>query len=631
MLITDAQVHLWEAHRPDRPWPPEQVGTPSFVAVPGARPHRAEPLGADELVATMDASGIDRAVIVPPSPVGDSNDTALEAALRFPDRFAVTGRFNPDLPDAPERLESWLAQPGMLGIRMTFYKPAWARWLVPGTIDWFWAGCERLGIPVSALAPGLLPDIARLAERYPGLTIILDHMARRSDLRDAACFADPRRAAGPGPPSQRRRQGDGAALLHDRALPFRQSRAIPAAQLRRVRAGAADVGIRPDPAALQLHGMPGSRPPHAGLPVRRRPVADPGRHRRPAAPLAGAAPVTGRDCNEAKGTSMHRRLHRRAALSVFAGAALAPVLPMAGRAAEYPDHAIRVVVPFSAGGAVDIVARTVMQKVGPALGQSIVVDNRPGASGNIGPALVAQAPADGYTILAGANGLATNGALFDDLPFDAAKDLQPVALVGYSPLILVVKPSFAARTAKELVAMAKASPGKLTYASAGNGTSGHLAAEIFKQVAGIDAVHVPYRGGAQALVDIMGGRISFMFLDPVQTMPQIRAGQLRALAVSAPQRLALLPEVPTLAEAGYPGADATVWWGFLVPAGTPNGIVVKLNQEIDAALADQKVKGTLLDMGVVLQPGSPADFAAFLRSETARWAAIIKQAGIKAD
>ncbi|MDR3473286.1 MAG: amidohydrolase family protein [Devosia sp.] len=190
MPITDTQVHLWEAHRPDRPWPAEQVGKPSFVAVPGARPHRAEPLGADELIGMMDRAGVDRAVIVPPSPVGDSNDTALEAAARFPTRLAVMGRFNPDLAGARERLETWLEQPGMLGIRMTFYKPVWARWLAPGAVDWFWSGCERLGIPLGALAPGMLREIGQLAERHPGLTIALDHLARRSDLRDDECFAD---------------------------------------------------------------------------------------------------------------------------------------------------------------------------------------------------------------------------------------------------------------------------------------------------------------------------------------------------------------------------------------------------------------------------------------------------------
>jgi len=188
--IIDSQVHLWEAHRPDRPWPAEQIGKPSFVAVPGARPHRAEPLDADELIGLMDAAGVDRAVIVPPSPVGDSNDTALEGAARFPGRLAVMGRFNPELDGAREHLQTWLAQPSVLGIRMTFYKPHWARWLEPGAVDWFWSDCERLGIPIMALAPSRLDEIAALAARHPRLTIILDHLARRSNLRDEACFAD---------------------------------------------------------------------------------------------------------------------------------------------------------------------------------------------------------------------------------------------------------------------------------------------------------------------------------------------------------------------------------------------------------------------------------------------------------
>lgn len=189
-MIIDTQVHLWEAHRPDRPWPAEQIGKPSFVSVPGARPHRPEPLGADELIGVMDQNGVDRVVIVPPSPVGDSNDIALEAVARFPDRFAIMGRFNPDAEGARQRLDNWLDQPGMLGIRMTFYKPHWARWLAPGVVDWFWSGCERLGIPLMALAPGMVAEMAALAKRHPGLTIILDHMARKSALRDDECFAD---------------------------------------------------------------------------------------------------------------------------------------------------------------------------------------------------------------------------------------------------------------------------------------------------------------------------------------------------------------------------------------------------------------------------------------------------------
>jgi predicted TIM-barrel fold metal-dependent hydrolase len=189
-MIIDSQIHLWEAHRPDRPWPADQIGKPSFVSVPGARPHRPEPLGADEAIGMMDAIGIDRAVIVPPSPVGDSNDTALEAVARFPGRFAVMGRFNPEAEGARERLETWLDRPGMLGIRMTFFKPHWARWLEPGVIDWYWSALERLNIPLMALAYGRLPLLADLARRHPGLTLIIDHMGRQSALRDDECFAD---------------------------------------------------------------------------------------------------------------------------------------------------------------------------------------------------------------------------------------------------------------------------------------------------------------------------------------------------------------------------------------------------------------------------------------------------------
>jgi tripartite-type tricarboxylate transporter receptor subunit TctC len=324
-------------------------------------------------------------------------------------------------------------------------------------------------------------------------------------------------------------------------------------------------------------------------------------------------------------------IDRRTALSLLAGTGLLPVLPKAAFAADYPRSAIHVAVPFSAGGAVDIVARTVMQPAGQSLGQPIVIENRPGASGNIATAFVAKSAPDGYNVLIGANNLATNDALFDHLPFNAEKDLEPVVLVGYSPLILLVAPNFEAKTVKDLVAMAKASPGKLTFATAGTGTSGHLAAEIFKQVTGIDVVHVPYKGGAPAMVDVIAERVSFMFVDPVQGMPQVRGNQLRPVAVSSAERLALLPDVPTVAEAGFPGVEATVWWGFLVPARAPKEIVARLNKDIDGALQDPKVKATLNDMGAVVKGGSPDDFKAFLKSETEKWTKIIRAANIKAD
>lgn len=190
MKITDSQVHLWEAHRPDRPWPDEYVAQKVFVAMPGARAHREEPLEAPEWIATMDAAGVDRAVIVPPSPVGDENLTGLEAAVKHPTRLAVMGRFNPEAALARERLEGWLERPGMIGIRLTFHKPKWQRWLDDPAFDWFWDGCERLAIPVMIFVPGLVDKVPGIARRRPGLTLILDHMARQSALRDDAAFAD---------------------------------------------------------------------------------------------------------------------------------------------------------------------------------------------------------------------------------------------------------------------------------------------------------------------------------------------------------------------------------------------------------------------------------------------------------
>lgn len=190
MIVTDAQVHVWEPHRPDRPWPEESRGGGGFVAVPGARPHRAEPIGPHEMVAMMDAAGVHRAVIVPPSPAGDSNLFALESVALFPGRFVVMGRFDPMAAGARERLVSWKRTPGMAGIRMTFHKPQWSRWLEDGSIDWFWADCERLGIPLMLLAPGRLADVAAVARRHPALVLIVDHLGLHSNLRDAQCAAD---------------------------------------------------------------------------------------------------------------------------------------------------------------------------------------------------------------------------------------------------------------------------------------------------------------------------------------------------------------------------------------------------------------------------------------------------------
>jgi len=301
------------------------------------------------------------------------------------------------------------------------------------------------------------------------------------------------------------------------------------------------------------------------------------------------------------------------------------------RAQDYPNKPIRLLVPFSPGGAVDTLGRTVGRQVGEQMGQPVVVDNRPGGNGNIAPELVANAAPDGYTVLIAANGLATNTTLFPNLPFNAQKDFAPVAYIGYAPLILATPASFPAKSLKELIAMAKAEPGKLSYATAGNGTSGHLAAEMLKAAAQIDVLHVPYKGGALATVDLIAGRISFALFDPILVMSHIKAQRLRAIAVGSSKRIAALPDVPTVAEAGLPGFDATVWWGFVVPAKTPKEIVTKLNAETNKALAQPAVGEKLAEMGVVTAAGTPEQFGEFLKSETDTWADVIKRSGIRAD
>jgi tripartite-type tricarboxylate transporter receptor subunit TctC len=301
------------------------------------------------------------------------------------------------------------------------------------------------------------------------------------------------------------------------------------------------------------------------------------------------------------------------------------------RAQPYPSHPIRIVVPYAAGGAVDIVARTVGAPLSEALKQPVIVDNRPGASANIGMELVARASPDGYTLLMASNGLATNNALFANLAFDGRRDFLPIARIGYAPLVIVVPASSPARSLKDLIAMARAEPGKLSYASAGNGSSGHLAGELLKSTAKIDVLHVPYKGAAPAITDLLGERISFMPINPVEVIAHIRAGRLRALAVASDQRFALLPDVPTASEAGLAGYDASVWWGLVAPAKTPPDIARVLNAEVDKLLADPAIAKKLSELGVVVTPGTPDQFAGFVQSQTELWSAVVKSAGIKPD
>ncbi len=311
-------------------------------------------------------------------------------------------------------------------------------------------------------------------------------------------------------------------------------------------------------------------------------------------------------------------------ISIFAVAGLA-------QAQDYPTKPIHIVVPFAAGGGVDVLARALGQRVAEQVNQPVIVDNKPGGNANVGPDFVAKSPPDGYTVLIAANGLATNPTLFPDLPFNVQRDLAPVAYVGYAPLILVAPTSFDANTLADVIRLAKAEPGKLNYASAGSGSSQHLAVEMLKSTAGIDVMHIPYKGGAPAIFDMLGGRINFMMLNPLEAIPHVKGGRLHAIMVGGAQRMALLPDVPTAAEAGLPGYEATTWWGFLVPAKTPPAVVARLNAEINRALADPGVKKKLEEMGVVVQPSTPASFGAFVRAETEKWAAVIRKANIKAE
>ena len=319
---------------------------------------------------------------------------------------------------------------------------------------------------------------------------------------------------------------------------------------------------------------------------------------------------------------------RRAA--VLAGAGLALLAGAASAQPSYPSKPIRLVVPFAAGGTTTILARLLAERMGQALGQPIVVDNRPGAGGNVGMDMVAKAEPDGTTILMGPIGLAINPALYSKMSFDPLKDLAPIGLYCGVPNLLVVHPGLPAGSVQELIAYAKANPGKLNYASNGNGTSSHLAAEMLKSAAGIDIVHVPYKGGAPAMQDLIGGQVGMLFDQMPAVLPQVQAGRVKALGVSSLKRSAAAPEVPAISES-LPGFDMTVWFGFLAPRGTPADIVHKLNAEMLRALKDTAFQTQLAGMGVTPMPSTPEEFTRYLRSETDRWGKVVRDSGARID
>jgi tripartite-type tricarboxylate transporter receptor subunit TctC len=313
---------------------------------------------------------------------------------------------------------------------------------------------------------------------------------------------------------------------------------------------------------------------------------------------------------------------------------LAFLLPVsAGALAQsYPNKAVRMVVPFAAGaGSNDIMARLIAQRLSDSFGQQVVVDNRPGASGIIGTDIVAKAQPDGYTVLMMSLTHTVNPSLFSKLPYDTVRDLVPVTMVASAPLMLVVHPSVPAKSVAEFIAYAKANPGKLNFGSGGPGTTPHLAGEMLKTMAGIQVTHIPYKGGAPALADLVGGQIQFMLENIPGTLPFAKAGKLRALAVTDLKRSPLLPELPTLDEAGLKGYQIVGWNGLFVPAGTPQAILNKLHAEVVKALARPDVKERLATMGADGVGDTPQHFAAFIKAEIPKWAKVVKDAGLKVE
>jgi len=303
----------------------------------------------------------------------------------------------------------------------------------------------------------------------------------------------------------------------------------------------------------------------------------------------------------------------------------------AALAESYPTKPITIVVPYPPGGPTDIVARVVGQKLGDRLGQQVIVDNRPGAGGNIGAALVARAAPDGYTLLLGTTAHAINPSVFPALNYDILKDFSPVVLLTSLPLVVIANASVPANNVQELIALAKSKQGQLTYASSGNGQSTHLAAELFKTMTGAPMTHVPYKGSAPALTDVAGGQVSVMLDTMLSAMPHIKSGRLKALAVTSAKRSASAPELPTVAESGVPGYEAVAWSGLLAPARTPPEIVAKLNTEINVILSQPDVQKRFRNDGAEPVGGSAEQFSTHIGSEVRKWAAVAKLSGAKVD
>ena len=323
-------------------------------------------------------------------------------------------------------------------------------------------------------------------------------------------------------------------------------------------------------------------------------------------------------------------LPRRRFLHLAAGAAALPALPRAAWTQTYPARPVHIIVGFSAGGPNDILARLIGEWLSKRFGQPFVIENRPGAGSNLATEAVVRAPSDGYTLLLVGSPNAINATLYDKLDFNFIRDIAPVASFIRGALVMVVHPSVPARTVPEFVAYAKANPGKLSYGSGGIGGITHVTAELFKMMAGVDMAHVPYRGVAPALTDLLGGQVQVLFANPALLVPHIRAGKLRALAITTATRLEALPDIPTVGEF-VPGYEASSFFGFGAPRNTPAEIVGKLNREIDAGLADLRIKARLAELDGTVLGGSPADFGELIAEETEKWGKVIRAASVKPE
>jgi tripartite-type tricarboxylate transporter receptor subunit TctC len=324
------------------------------------------------------------------------------------------------------------------------------------------------------------------------------------------------------------------------------------------------------------------------------------------------------------------RIQRRQFLQLTAGAAACPVLPRLAFAQTYPAQPVRIIVGFAAASGSDIFARLMSQWLSERLGQSILIENRPGAGGNIGTEMVVKAPPDGYTLLQWVPANAVNDTLYTKLPFNFLRDIAPVAGTARAPYVVVVNPGLPVNSIPELIAYAKANPSKLNFGSAGVGTGIHMAGELFKMMAGVNMIHVPYRGAAAAMTDLIGGQVQLMFDTTAASIPHVKGGKVRALAVTTATRSALLPDLPTVADF-IPGYEASGPFGLGAPKGTPPAVIERLNREVNAILADPKVKTRFAELGSEPLTGSPAEIGRMLAAEVEKWATVIKAANIKVE